>query len=545
MPAQRTCIARDCLNEPRFTCSCSPEVEICLKHIYWHLQGSNIPIKLHSFTELENSKTPLKVIAVEFLGSYKADLKKLKELYFISESAKVNIIKSKLKEFQERLNREVDSVESFRKRIINADELWLEKSPTLMIRKLAKKVNKDLFMQCDGPILSIEKNFSASWQSQQIRKARKYNSFSLEHCPMISIQSQTRKHNYLPKQPRNIAISIAIILLSIIYLNINSTPERSLKISSSPEEVSIIFDHTKEQIASLSINPQNDLIVKEIFESLKVINDFFSRESRNFDNSTLCHSECLSISQEHKFYYRKFYNSYTYGVWNIVYKGNGIYIFDIKEGEKDYFGVSFFENGEKYVGYFTSGDKENTLGLYFWNNDKWYFGNWNNGYAHGNGFYYNKNETYQGEIKWNEIKGKAQRKWSNGSAIDGTIISGWWTGNGIIYFANGDTYQGPFKDGMAEGNGKYIWNLTKIIYEGSFSKGLRKEENKWYRNCNGKMIIGKQVLGSNVKIEFNSSNEECKYSAILEDAGKAIIMNIDITELSFNKNRPIVRNRPN
>lgn len=46
-------------------------------------------------------------------------------------------------------------------------------------------------------------------------------------------------------------------------------------------------------------------------------------------------------------------------------------------------------------------------------------------------------------------------------------------------FANGDTYQGEFKEGKSHGRGQYTWSIDNSSYMGEFREGLKHGKGRW------------------------------------------------------------------
>ena len=53
-------------------------------------------------------------------------------------------------------------------------------------------------------------------------------------------------------------------------------------------------------------------------------------------------------------------------------------------------------------------------------------------------------------------------------------------GRGTDFFANGDQYQGHYKNGKPQGKGVYTW-ANGSYYEGQFVAGLKCGKGKWKR----------------------------------------------------------------
>jgi len=70
-------------------------------------------------------------------------------------------------------------------------------------------------------------------------------------------------------------------------------------------------------------------------------------------------------------------------------------------------------------------------------------------------------------------------------------------GKGVDIFANGDTYNGMYKDGKPHGEGKYVWS-NGSYYEGSFKNGLKHGFGKWKKYVpmsQGPIVSERDILG--------------------------------------------------
>ena len=112
----------------------------------------------------------------------------------------------------------------------------------------------------------------------------------------------------------------------------------------------------------------------------------------------------------------------------------GKYIGELKNDKRDGKGIMYYNEGNKFEGYFQDDKAERGIMLY--KDGEIYEGNINDGNRHGKGiFYYNNGDIYDGDFKNHYKEGK-----------------------GIYYFINGDRYEGDFKNGVREGNGIMYYN---------------------------------------------------------------------------------------
>ena len=100
-----------------------------------------------------------------------------------------------------------------------------------------------------------------------------------------------------------------------------------------------------------------------------------------------------------------------------------------------------------------------------------YEGSYNNyGLYHGNGKITNNEGTYDGEWKNGFFDGQGVFSWLNGNKYDGQWKNGIFDGQGVYTSANGDKYEGQWKDGKYQGvytsaNGDKYEGQLKDDYE--------------------------------------------------------------------------------
>lgn len=117
------------------------------------------------------------------------------------------------------------------------------------------------------------------------------------------------------------------------------------------------------------------------------------------------------------------------------------------------------------------GDCENGIGTYIFKDGSKYVGEWVDGRQEGNGIY-----TYK-------IPKKKKENTSYASKYDGEWVNGRQEGNGIMYYHNGTTWTGIFKDGkQLEGCSNIVncYNDNDIIgEESSISINLTPYNNQY------------------------------------------------------------------
>jgi len=94
----------------------------------------------------------------------------------------------------------------------------------------------------------------------------------------------------------------------------------------------------------------------------------------------------------------------------------------------------------------------------------------------GEGVYmFHDGSSFRGTFCRNRIEGKGTLEWPDGNKYEGDVKNGKPHGDGIFYFSNSNaSYEGSFKNGLRDGNGKLFYDLEKKTrYEGSWCKGER------------------------------------------------------------------------
>ena len=161
------------------------------------------------------------------------------------------------------------------------------------------------------------------------------------------------------------------------------------------------------------------------------------------------------------------------GIGSFRYQNNDLYEGKFKNKKPDGFGTYHYVNGNKYEGEFSESAME------------------------GLGTFYNKEkkEYFIGEFKNGELNGRGTYRFANGSRLDSEFkkgvpskVSTFYTaerdryegemninemlpnGKGILYYRNGDIYNGEFQNGDRHGKGK----LTEK--EGKIYKGIWKKD---------------------------------------------------------------------
>ncbi|MBF0777200.1 hypothetical protein [Streptococcus cuniculi] len=84
--------------------------------------------------------------------------------------------------------------------------------------------------------------------------------------------------------------------------------------------------------------------------------------------------------------------------------------------------------------------------------------------------------TYHGTVIANKMTGQGSLTFANGDKYEGQFKDGIFNGKGTFHSASGWTYEGEFKNGIADGEGK-LTTEAKVVYEGTFKQGIYQHAN--------------------------------------------------------------------
>lgn len=91
--------------------------------------------------------------------------------------------------------------------------------------------------------------------------------------------------------------------------------------------------------------------------------------------------------------------------------------------------------------------------------------------VNGNGTYvYDTGDTYKGPFKNGLREGSGTMRYANGDIYNGSYVSDKRVGEGTYTFANGDEYKGEFRDGLRGGQGTYTWTEDSAMFKGEFAE---------------------------------------------------------------------------
>ena len=161
-----------------------------------------------------------------------------------------------------------------------------------------------------------------------------------------------------------------------------------------------------------------------------------------------------------------------------------------KEGQREGFGISLYNNKYIYKGLWEN-DVFNNYGCLFNNKENYYYiGQFIDGKAKGKGeLLINNKIKYNGNFENNLPNGKGNIIYLDEQIkYNGDIINGNKDGFGILEFKDGTKYEGEFKNDKYNGKGKIIYS-DNSEYEGYFKNNLKDGKGifKW---SNGNIYEG-------------------------------------------------------
>ena len=235
--------------------------------------------------------------------------------------------------------------------------------------------------------------------------------------------------------------------------------------------------------------------------------------NKQIKNKKYNNEQIYKIDENNKFHIKQisFENQIDYIIKNIksYYEGETTSKnFKIKNG----FGILLQENGEKKVGTWNNNNFEG-WNYYIDSTGTLYIGLFKKGKLNGKGEKYTLNdEIYSGNFINNLPEGKG-KEINSLYEYEGYFKKGKKEGEGkIIYKNNGDWYEGAFSEDNFNGEGHYFWKKSryeyfgnyvngvmegkgvfkygdKAIYKGEFKNGIKEGNGEWITKNN--KIIGK------------------------------------------------------
>ena len=152
-------------------------------------------------------------------------------------------------------------------------------------------------------------------------------------------------------------------------------------------------------------------------------------------------------------------SDYYFGEWDFSK--------NVKHGR----GIQYFENGAKYLGYFTP-NEINIKGKLIFEDGDIYEGEWLNNMPNGRGKYIHKDGIiYEGDWKSDLQHGKGKESWPDVAIYEGDYIKGKKQGKGKYIFTDGSSYEGDFLENYMPGYGCFIYEDGRI-YKGTLVNNL-------------------------------------------------------------------------
>ena len=254
---------------------------------------------------------------------------------------------------------------------------------------------------------------------------------------------------------------------------------------------------------NLIINNNNNIIIQNDSNFDKYINSFYKEITEEQFNSLMNEKikeiqlKFGQINQDKKYeYINKFDENIIFKSplvkeeTNIAYFGSWDYINLVKKG----WGILIDQKGNIYEGGWEN-DSMNGYGRIISKNGDYYEGDIKKGNLEGNGIFYSyeRKSTYKGEFIDNCFEGKGEQifeNYENGKNIkikyEGEFKRGKRNGNGKLIYDNGNIYEGAFIDDNFEGEGIFKWKDGRE-YNGQWKenqmngKGVfRWDKNNWY-----------------------------------------------------------------
>ena len=93
-------------------------------------------------------------------------------------------------------------------------------------------------------------------------------------------------------------------------------------------------------------------------------------------------------------------------------------------------------------------------------------------------FLYNDESRYEGEFHNGVMNGTGRLDWPDGRVMEGHFDEGLLKGEGLCSWADGSRYEGHFKNGLMHGPGRFFWP-DGSGFEGLFEDGKRTDQGVW------------------------------------------------------------------
>ena len=164
----------------------------------------------------------------------------------------------------------------------------------------------------------------------------------------------------------------------------------------------------------------------------------------------------------------------------------------------------FIKNEIEYFGNFLN-NLQNGKGKEIYNDNSTFEGLFLNGNKINGKFIWNDGNSYEGEIQNDLFNGFGIYKWDKNKQYEGNWKNGKMNGKGKMLYSDGSFYEGDFVDNLRCGFGKYVWNKNKY-YEGQWNNN--KQNGKGIYNKNGYIIKGFWIDGKIISGHNNRKNSK-------------------------------------
>lgn len=95
-------------------------------------------------------------------------------------------------------------------------------------------------------------------------------------------------------------------------------------------------------------------------------------------------------------------------------------------------------------------------------------------------FQYNDDSRYEGNFRNGVMEGTGRMTWPDGRIMEGNFSRGFLEGDGRCIWSDGSNYSGRFSEGKMDGPGIFTW-ADGTRFEGLFENGRRTDQGAWER----------------------------------------------------------------
>lgn len=192
-----------------------------------------------------------------------------------------------------------------------------------------------------------------------------------------------------------------------------------------------------------------------------------NRKSRAHKKMTIAYSDNAAINGYVGDYNEETGEKEGHGIF--IYENDDMYTGNWKNNKKHGYGEYKFANGDCYKGYFVEGMKDGE-GKYTYDNGDVYTGQFKDGMKHGKvgKFDFSSGCSYRGEFAHGVMQGVGTFEYLSGARYVGQFHNNLKSGSGSYTFSKGSSYDGAFQDGMMHGSGSMRYkngDVCKCEYE--------------------------------------------------------------------------------